>query len=494
MTRKQIVMVAILMCGAALSVLNQTSVSPMLPSIMEQMNVSSATAQWLVSGYTLVMAIFVPVSAYFMERFSTRKIFFSAIIMFIAGSVLCAIAPNFAVLLVGRCLQGGSAGILMPLATAVMLLVFPLEKRGTAMGLYSLVNMLMPALGPSLTGFLTDAIGWQRVYIGIGAVAIVLALLAIPTLSNYGDTSDVKLDVPSLILCSLGLIGVLYGISEIGNNGFTVITVLSAILGIVVIGFFCRRQFKLEQPLLDLNVFKYFRFTMGLCILMGFQLVVNANAVVLPLLMQQGLGMTASQSGLVNLPGSLVAAVAALCAGKLFDKFGARIIATIGAVVVLVGYIGMTFTGTGTSLGMLMFWGVFCSAGLMFATTPLNTWSLGFLPDELIPHGNAVSNTMRQVASAVGTAILVSVMSMVETGRLNVGDAITTATISGAKTVYIIVDVCIVVIALAIAIFVKGKEKTYEKAAATVLEAREDLEAMEQEAAEARKKAYEPAN
>ncbi|NEG69747.1 MDR family MFS transporter [Bifidobacterium choloepi] len=489
MTKKQVVMVVILMLGAALSVLNQTSVSPMLPSIMEQMNVSSATAQWLVSGYTLVMAIFVPVSAYFMERFTTRKIFFTAIIMFIVGSVLCAIAPNFAILLIGRCLQGGSAGILMPLATAVMLLVFPLEKRGTAMGLYSLVNMLMPALGPSLTGFLTDAIGWQRVYIGIGAIALVLALLAIPTLSNYGDTADVKLDIPSVILCSLGLIGVLYGISEIGNSGIDVITVLAVVVGVVILGFFCRRQFKLEQPLLDLNVFKFFRFTMGLCILMGFQLVVNANAVVLPLLMQQGLGMTASQSGLVSLPGSLIAAVGALCAGKLFDKYGARIIATIGACVLLVGYVGLTFTGMGTSLGMLMFWNVFCSAGLIFATTPLNTWCLGFLPDELIPHGNAVSNTMRQVAAAVGTAVLVSVMSMVETGRINIGEAVTTATIAGAKTMYIIVDVCIVVIALAIAIFVKGKEKTYEKAAATVLEAREDLEEMEE--ADAAKKSME---
>lgn len=453
LTGKQILMLVILVGGAGLAILNQTAISPMLPSIMEEMSVSSATAQWLVSGYTIVMALLVPISAYLMKRCSTRQIFFVSMALFLVGSLICAFAPQFIYLLIGRCLQGACAGIMMPLATSVMLLVFPLEKRGTAMGIYSLITMLMPAIGPAATGFLTDLAGWQVVYFGMAAITAVFTLVAIPTLSNYGDTEKAKLDIPSLILSSLGLLALLYGISEFGNQGLTVVNTVSVLAGIVFVIVFARRQLKLPEPLLNLKVFAYFRFTAGLCILMGIQLVVNANAVIMPLLIQQGMGGTASETGLVTLPGALVGAVAALGAGKLFDRFGPRIVSTVGALIVCAGYAGLAFVDAQSSLILLAVLSVLTTAGMLCITTPINTWSLGFLPDDLIPHGNAVSNTMRQVASAIGTAILVSLMAVISQSHADEG--IATSTVAGAAAIYIIVAICVLVIAICIFVFVK---------------------------------------
>lgn len=453
LTGKQVLMLVILVGGASLAILNQTAISPMLPSIMDEMSVSSATAQWLVSGYTIVMALLVPISAFLMNRCSTRQIFFASMALFFIGSIMCAFAPQFIILLVGRCLQGACAGIMMPLATSVMLLVFPLEKRGTAMGIYSLITMLMPAIGPAATGFLTDLAGWQVVYFGMAAITAVFALIAIPALSNYGSTENAKLDIPSLILSSLGLLALLYGISEFGNQGLTLINAISIVVGIVLVVVFARRQLKIPDPLLNLKVFAYFRFTVGLCILMGIQLVVNANAVIMPLLIQQGMGGSASETGLVTLPGALIGAFAALGAGKLFDRFGPRIVSTVGAIIVCAGYAGLAFIDGQTSLILLAALTVLTTAGMLCITTPINTWSLGFLPDDLIPHGNAVSNTMRQVASAIGTAILVSLMAIVS--QSHAGEGVAASTISGASAIYLIVAACVLIIAICIFLFVK---------------------------------------
>lgn len=471
-------MIVILIGGAALSILNQTAISPMLPSIMGAFGVSSATAQWLVSGYTLVMALFVPLSAYFIDKFSTRKIYFGAILLFLIGSLLCALAPSFEALMIGRCLQGACAGILMPLATSIMLLVFPLEKRGTAMGIYSLITMLMPAIGPAATGALTDAFGWQPVYWMMLAISAVLGIVAIPTLTNYGELSNPKLDLLSVVLCSLGLIGVLYAASEFGNAGFSAPIVITAVLGIALLAWFAYRQLHIQNPLLNLGVFKYRRFTIALVVLIALQMVVNVNAVMLPIIVQQGLGMSATVSGMVVVPGSLAGAVIALLAGRLFDRMGARAVATTGCALMVVGYVGYAFTNASTSAFTLALFGVFCTAGLLATTTPLNAWSLGFLPDELIPHGNAVSNTLRQVGSAIGTAIFISLMNVLMTSNADLG--MQESQLLSARIVYTVVAICIGIITVCVFVFVKGKRTTYETASKVLPAAQElmDVDAL----------------
>ena len=203
---RDLTMVAVFLTGTLLAVLNQTLLSPALPLIMKDMGVDATTAQWLTSGYSLVEAVVIPMSAYLIGRFTTRQFFIDAISLFAAGSITAALAPNFWFLLVGRVLQALCTGMAMPMVMTVILLVFPREKRGTATGIIGLIIGFAPAVGPSVAGFLVDAVRW-RVLFGIVAVlAVTVIALSAITLRNYGNFDRLSLDPLSVVLATIGLV------------------------------------------------------------------------------------------------------------------------------------------------------------------------------------------------------------------------------------------------------------------------------------------------
>jgi MFS family permease len=216
-TKKNKVMIVVLISGAMLSIINQTMVSPALPSIMQETNVDAITAQWLLSGFTLVNAVVIPLSAYLQDRFTTRKLFICAFGFFGAGSLLAAWGINFGVLLAGRLLQAVCAGMLMPMVMTILLLIFPRDRRGFAMGIFNLVIMFAPAIGPVVAGILTDAIGWHVLFLLMGALAVVVIVVAALALKNFGTTSRPSLDKPSVALSCTGLMLLLYGLSALGH-------------------------------------------------------------------------------------------------------------------------------------------------------------------------------------------------------------------------------------------------------------------------------------
>lgn len=165
LTRQQTTMIAVLLVGAFLVVLNQTLLTPALPTIMDNLNVSATTVQWLTSGYALVEAVIIPLNAYLIGRFSTRKLFIGGMLLFTAGSALCAGAPSFPFLLLGRVMQACAAGVVMPMVFALILLIFPRENRGVGMGLVGLIISFAPAMGPSVSGVLVDSIGWRAQFV-----------------------------------------------------------------------------------------------------------------------------------------------------------------------------------------------------------------------------------------------------------------------------------------------------------------------------------------
>lgn len=456
-------MVAVLLTGTALSVLNQTSVSPMLPVIMSELAVTSPVAQWLVSGFSLVTAVVIPVTAYLMKRFSTRSVFFASMGLFIVGCALCFLAPNFPVLMIGRICQAVCAGMLMPLATNIMLLVFPPEKRGFAMGIYSLITSLMPAIGPAVAGGLTDSVGWRLVYVIMLGLAAAVTVFAVFSLRNFGESERVALDVPSVILSALGLVALLYGISTVGDGGLTPLSGGLVVAGIAVIAAFVWRQTRLAQPVLNMAVFRYRRFVIGLGTVMIVMLVSTAPSVTLPLIVQEGLGQSATVTGFMMIPASVVGAVSALTAGKLFDRMGGRPLAITGACILLMAYIGCAFMVESVGVAWLACCMVLSNLGMMFVNTPLNTWSLGFLPDELIPHGNAMSNTLRQVSMSISITLFVTVMAVASAGAGNPDAA--ASVIAGGRVSFVCQAVLCVVVLIAVVAFVRpGEEAQFEMA------------------------------
>ena len=259
LTHKQKMIVVILLAGAVLAVLNQTLLSPAFPTIMADLHVDATTVQWLTSAYSLVEAVIIPLSAYLIGRFSTRKLFIAGISIFAFGSLLAAFAPFFAILLLGRVFQAIACGIVMPMVFTVILLIFPREKRGSAMGMVSLVIGFAPAVGPSVSGILVDGIGWRALFVVVFILALIIIIASIITLESYGEFEPSSFDKPSVALCSLGLLSLLYGLSSISSARNITLPLALIAVGAVLLFFFVRRQFKLEIPLLRIEVLKTHR-------------------------------------------------------------------------------------------------------------------------------------------------------------------------------------------------------------------------------------------
>lgn len=411
LTRSQILMVAVFLSGTLLAVLNQTLLSPALPSIMADMGVDASTVQWLTSGYSLVEAAVIPLSAYLIGRFTTRQLFITGMVLFFAGSALSAWAPAFWALLLGRALQAMCTGAIMPMVMTIVLLTFPRERRGFAMGLVSLIIGFAPAVGPSLAGVVIDHLGWRPLFAIVAVLAVVVIALAFAFVRNKDGFTRITLDAPSMVLSSLGMVCLLYGVSCIGKEGSLVLTVGLCVVGAALLAAFVMRQNKLETPLLLVSVLKAPRYAVAVAIAMVSQVAIVGLSVIMPLYIQNVLGHSATVSGVVMLPGALMGALVGLVSGRLFDRIGPRPLVLGGGAVVVLGMLGLCFLDAQSNMALVTASYSIMICGLMFIGTPLNTWGINSLHNSVIQHANAVTNTLNQIAASIGTAALVALSS-----------------------------------------------------------------------------------
>ena len=408
LTHKQKMIVVILLAGAVLAVLNQTLLSPAFPTIMADLHVDATTVQWLTSAYSLVEAVIIPLSAYLIGRFSTRKLFIAGISIFAFGSLLAAFAPFFAILLLGRVFQAIACGIVMPMVFTVILLIFPREKRGSAMGMVSLVIGFAPAVGPSVSGILVDGIGWRALFVVVFILALIIIIASIITLESYGEFEPSSFDKPSVALCSLGLLSLLYGLSSISSARNIALPLALIAVGAVLLFFFVRRQFKLEIPLLRIEVLKTYRYAITVIVIVLLQAALVGTGVLLPIYLQNLIGVSALQTGLIMLPGAVIGASVGFFAGRLFDRIGPRKVILPGAFISLVGGLGLVALNLNTPIVFIICVYTCLSVGMQAIITPLNTWGINSLDNKVIQHANALSNTLNQVGASLGTAVLVS--------------------------------------------------------------------------------------
>ena len=449
-TRKEITIIGVVLAGAFLAILNQTVLSPALPKLMETFSVTAGTAQWVTSIYMLVNGVMVPVSGFLIDKFPTRKLFFAAMIMFIMGTVCAAMAPTFELLLVGRVLQAAGAGIQLPLVAVVPMLIFPPEKRGTAMGTAGIVMSCAPAAGPVLAGIIIDSWGWRMMFWAMVPLAIVVLVASVILLDNVGELKKPHLDVLSVVLSTVAFGGLLYGFSSASTLGWANIVVVgSIVVGACALVWFIRRQLTIDEPILQLKVLETPTFAYSAIIVTVVNSALAVGAVVLPLYLQNVLGLTAFETGILMTPGAVSTIFLSPISGMLFDRFGPRVIAIVGLSGLTASFAALAFIGQSTPVWYLVTFYVIQSAGLTLANMPVNTWGLNSLDNDKIAHGNAISNTGRQVGGAMSTALLVTIMTMVTASQAQAGPIV--SQVAGICTVYGISGV-IAAIALLIAI------------------------------------------
>ncbi|MBW4840494.1 MAG: DHA2 family efflux MFS transporter permease subunit [Paenibacillaceae bacterium] len=401
-----------LLIGAFVSILNQTLMNVALPQMMDDLGVGATTIQWLSTGFMLVNGVLIPISAFLMERFTTRMLFISAMILFSAGTFICGIGSSFELVLAGRLVQAAGAGVLMPLMTVVFLTIFPIEKRGQAMGMMGIAMIFAPAVGPTLSGWVIEHHPWNVLFWIILPFAILSIFLGFIFMKNVTQVSRPKLDVLSIVLSTLGFGGVLYGFSEAGSTSWgETEVVVSLIVGVVALGVFLWRQMRSDKPLLEFRVFKYDMFSLTTIINVVITMAMYAAMILLPIYLQKIRGFSPLESGLLLMPGAILMGIMSPITGMIFDRIGARWLAVVGLAITAVTtweFSNLTDSTTYTHLILMYTARMF---GMSMLMMPIQTAGLNQLPARLNAHGTAMSNTLRTIAGALGTALLVTIMS-----------------------------------------------------------------------------------
>ncbi|TWT07962.1 DHA2 family efflux MFS transporter permease subunit [Planococcus sp. CPCC 101016] len=406
------ILLIVLISGCFLSTLNQTLLNVAFSDLMVIFNVSAATVQWLATGFLLVNGVLVPVTAFLMKRFTTRQLFISSMLFLFAGSMICGFAMNFGMLLTGRMIQAVGAGIIIPLMMSVIFYMYPAEKRGSVMGIIGFAIIFAPAIAPTLSGFLIEYVSWRWLFLGLAPFSLLVIVLSVKYLVNVSETSKAKLDIASVLLSTIGFGAVLFGFSTAGSRGWDDPVVLSSIMiGIVITALFCFRQIKSVDPLLNLSVFTYKMFTITTLINVLVTMIMYADLILLPIYLQTGRGFTALEAGLLLLPGAVINAFLSPVTGRMFDKYGAKPLFITGLIFIIISMWAVTDLSESTTYLFLMIRTIVLRIGLSFITMPLNTAGLNALPRHLGTHGSAVNNTVRQLAGAIGTAVVVTVYS-----------------------------------------------------------------------------------
>ncbi|MFY4775642.1 MDR family MFS transporter [Metabacillus sp. RGM 3146] len=409
---KVVPIVAVLISGAFIAILNQTLLATALPHIMKDLSLSSNTVQWLQTIFLLVNGIMIPVTAFLTAKFTTRSLYLSAIGLFGIGTFICSIAPGFSLLIIGRIIQGAGAGIIIPLIQTVLFVIFPIEKRGQAMGIFGLVIAFAPAIGPTLSGWLVDQYSWRTLFDVVLPIAILDFFIAFFVLKNVTKQTYPKLDIASIFLSTLGFGGLLFGFSSAGNIGWgSPLVIASIIVGALALIIFISRQFKLKEPILEFKVFQYPIFTLTTAIAAIVFVVMISSATILPIFMQNMLNYSALKSGLMLLPGAIVMGMLSPISGRLYDKVGAKKLAVPGLIITTITTFLFCNLSTSTSFLYLSIINAIRLFGVGLVMMPVTTAGLNQLPKLLISHGTAMNNTMRQIAGSIGTAILFTVIA-----------------------------------------------------------------------------------
>ncbi|HDT6677216.1 TPA: DHA2 family efflux MFS transporter permease subunit [Staphylococcus aureus] len=411
---------AALLFGMFIAILNQTLLNVALPKINTEFNISASTGQWLMTGFMLVNGILIPITAYLFNKYSYRKLFLVALVLFTIGSLICAISMNFPIMMVGRVLQAIGAGVLMPLGSIVIITIYPPEKRGAAMGTMGIAMILAPAIGPTLSGYIVQNYHWNVMFYGMFIIGIIAILIGFVWFKLYQYTTNPKADIPGIIFSTIGFGALLYGFSEAGNKGWGSVEIETMFaIGIIFIILFVIRELRMKSPMLNLEVLKFPTFTLTTIINMVVMLSLYGGMILLPIYLQNLRGFSALDSGLLLLPGSLIMGLQGPFAGKLLDTIGLKPLAIFGIAVMTYATWELTKLNMDTPYMTIMGIYVLRSFGMAFIMMPMVTAAINALPGRLASHGNAFLNTMRQLAGSIGTAILVTVMTTQTTQHLS---------------------------------------------------------------------------
>jgi DHA2 family lincomycin resistance protein-like MFS transporter len=457
MSRSDRTLIGLLVFSAFVVILNETVMSLALPRLMADLDISAATGQWLTTGFLLVMAVVIPATGFIMERFTLRQIFVAAMGLFSIGTAIAAAAPGFELLLLGRIVQAGGTGVMMPLVMTTAMTLVPAHARGRIMGVISIVISVAPAVGPTISGLVLSRLSWRWLFLVVLPIALVTLGLGAWKVRNITTPRHARLDVLSLMLSAIGFGGLIYGLAGLGeaSGHAPVAPWIPVLAGLVALGLFVWRQLAVTSPLMDLRVFTNRSFTVSLLVLVTGFVGLFGALILLPIYLQTVHGTGTLEAGLLVLPGGAAMGVLSPIIGRLYDRFGPRPLVTPGTIALSAGLWLLATAGPHTSLGLVVLYHVLLTSGLATLITPLMTSALGSLPTDLYGHGSAVIGTLQQLGGAAGTALFITVLSQTSASRISEGADVLSATADGIQAAFVWGGV-VSLVAVAISFLVRG--------------------------------------
>ena len=443
----------IFIIAAAILSAAQSVVTTGIAGIMADFHVHSTTVQWIYSSFLLVLGVMIPLSAFFTRRFKVKTILLSSLALFLIGSIIAYLAPSIEVLILARVVQAIGSGILLPITQIVLFKVIPEEKWQVYMGLFGFIIGIAPALAPTAGGFIIDSVGWRSIFLIFAIMIAVLMLVASVTVKLEFETGHYPLDIYSLILCVLSCVGIMFGFTNIADNGFDLIwVILPIVIGGVSLVLFVKRQFGIKTPLVDLHALKNKYFFFGTLFSAILYFTMCGLNVIMPLFAQSISNYDATTAGIILLPATLVMIVFNFIGPLMANKFGVRKVLLLSCLFTVVGYLLMMTYTRSTTVEYMIVTQVVRAIGAGLGLMPAVTWTIAVVSGD-VEDATAINNTVRQIIGAIGSAVAVVLMTVFAGG--NVGHNY--LSVSAFAQTSLVMSILAIVSAVIVVIYIKDE-------------------------------------
>ncbi|MET9063720.1 MDR family MFS transporter [Streptosporangium sandarakinum] len=440
--------IRLLVLATFVVILNETIMVNAIPQLMSALRITAQTAQWLSTAFMLTMAAVIPITGWFLQRVSTRQAYTVAMGLFLLGTALAAVAPTFEVLLGARIVQASGTAVMMPLLMTTLMQVVPESDRGRVMGNVSLAISVAPAMGPTVSGVILQLGSWRLLFAVVLPIAAVITWRGLAQLRNVGEPEFSTVDWLSVVTAALGFGGLVYGLSRFeGGDAGVAAAIVAA--GLAAIAVFVVRQLLLQKrgaPLMDLRTLRHRTFTVSLILMSVAFMAMLGSMILLPLYLQSVRGLTPLQTGLLVMPGGLAMGLLGPVVGRLFDRFGGRVLVVPGAIGIALALTGFTQVTMTMPFWQLLGLHALLMVSLAATFTPVFTLGLGGVPPHLYPHASSILSTLQQVAAAFGTALVITVMSTRADALRATGVTDALAVLGGMRLAFVIGAVLSVVV------------------------------------------------
>ena len=398
--------VTTLLLGTFTMSISQSSLSTAYPTFMKYFNLPASTVAWLTTGFMLIMSVVMPLSPWLMDNFHFKPLYISLLINFVIGTLIIIFAPNFPIMMVGRLMEGFSVGVLFPSYQSIILEITPQGQRGTVMGTVGLVMGSALAVGPIISGVLLQVMNWQAIFGFFLVVLTVVFLLALKTVVSPLKIKSTKFDFVSVFM-SLGIIGLLYFINEISHMTATsYVNWGILVVSLILLYLFVRRQLRMSQPLLHLDILSILNFDLGVALTSLSYMSLITVTIVMPLYYQQILGLTPLWSGLALVPAAALLSWLNRRSGRLADRIGFKPVIMVGFGLFIIGWLLLLICSGFKNIWIAVVCSMIIESGNAFAMMPATTLGANSLSNDLIPHGSSIIATFRQVLGS--TAIVLA--------------------------------------------------------------------------------------